>query len=63
MAYDFVKESASLYWDESLTGLKNYNGRQVDYAVDKSIKKYGLNSKAKSNLKTVNFLDVAFNLN
>ena len=62
----FEKNSIGLYRDNGLSILRNYNGHQSDKVwknLTKLLKKYQLNLDIKCNLKTVDYLDISFNLN
>ena len=65
MAYEFDKKCIGFYHEDGLIYLKIYIAWKVECARKnfvKVFKNYGLNFKVTSNLKTVNFQDVTFNL-
>ena len=62
----FIKENTGIYRDDGLSVFKNYSAHQLDKARKEMIelfKKHGLNLEIKCNLKTVDYLDVTFDLN
>ena len=62
----FEKNSIGLHRDDGLSIFRNYNGHQsnkVRKDLTKLSKKYQLNLDIKCNLKTVDYLDISFDLN
>ena len=62
----FEKNSFGLYTDDSLKNFRNYNSHENDKVRKdfmKLFKDYQLNLDIKYNLKTVDYLDISFNLN
>ena len=59
------REDSGLYWDEGMILLRNTN-RQLTERIRKNViklfKEIGVKNEIVTNLKTVNFLDVTFNL-
>ena len=62
----FEKNSIGLYRDDGLSIFRNYNGHQSDKVrkeLTKLFTKYQLNLDIKCNIKTVDYLDISFDLN
>ena len=62
----YEKNSIGLYRDDGLSVFKNKSGTQLERIkknLQKTFKDFGLEIKAESNLKIVNYLDVTLNLN
>ena len=61
-----TNEDSGLYRDDGLIVLRNLNGKQTDKTrkdIIKIFKEIGFKIEIETNLKTVDFLDVTFNLN
>ena len=62
----YGKDSIGLYRDDGLAVFKNISGptaERIKKDITKHFKNHGLNITIQTNMKTVNYLDVTFNLN